>query len=473
MPEVLLINPPETGMGKNISPPLGLLYLAGILRQNNIPVKIMDGCVYGWEGVRKELEGHKPSIIGVTCHTYGRAKALETARIARETNLNSLIVFGGTHPTVMFRQLLENYPFIDIAVIGEGEQTFLEICKGKSPKEIKGIAYREDNKVVISPERDIIKDLDTIAFPAWQLIDINKYSADGIGTYRGIDLGATPRIPVAFSRGCIGNCNFCSIRLMWKRWRHRSAKNMADEIEFLYKNLNVRHIFFSDDLLTADKKATLELCDEIISRKLDIVFDATTRTDCVNPEILKALKEAGCYKIAYGIESVSPKILKTMGKPIDVKATKDALKETKRAGVRTEVLLIAGSVGETKETINETIDFLNEVDPDAVGLANGLMIFPGTKIYDYAKKAGVIDDDFWLTDYNWKVYTYENSKIKLDMFCSAINRRKKLSKFELVNIIRYHRFYSRAAGDKMKRILSALGFRQEKRQLKYKVMWGA
>lgn len=472
MKKVLLISPPEAGRGDYSTPPLNLLYLAAALRKNGIEVSVVDGYIEGWEGVDKKIDEYRPDIVGITCHTYARTKAIRIATMVKNALPDAIVVVGGAHSTIMHEQILKNYPVVDIAVIGEGEKTFLEICQGKRLSEIDGIAYRENGRVIVNKERQLIKDLDEVAFPAWDLIDISRYPSDGSGVYNEIDIGKEPCIPVVFSRGCIGSCIFCSDRFIWKIWRHRSAKNMADELELLHKKYGVKRFAFSDDMFTANKKTVLELCDEIIKRGLKIVFEIVTRTDCLDMNILKALKTAGCYKICFGIETGSPELLKRMKKPIDIKVSERAIEMTKSVGIKTQALLIVGSLGETKDTINQTIDFLKRVKPDEIGLANGLRVLPGTELYEHAKSRGFIDDSFWLTPYNWKIYTAENSRLRLNIFCDAVNRRKKLSKFEIMNVVAHRRAYTRAMEEIVKAFLIRVGLLKRKRKSgKYEVAY--
>ena len=259
---------------------------------------------------------------------------------------------------------------------------------------------------------------------------------------------------------------------MWKRWRHRSPENMLDELELLNKTFNIKHFLFNDDCFSVDKKATIELCKGIVNRKLDMVFDMVTRTDCVDKDVLRALKDAGCYQINYGIETSSPRLLKIMNKPVDVGVSERAIELTNSYGIRSTALFIAGCVGETYETINETIDFLNRTRPSRIGIGKGLMIFPGTRLYALAKENGVIDDGFWLTDYAWKTYTVENSRIWLNIFNSAIEKRRRLSRFPIINLVKNHRFVFKELEHRFKEFMVRRGLKKDRRKRhKYKVAY--
>jgi len=166
--------------------------------------------------------------------------------------------------------------------------------------------------------------------------------------------------------------------------------------------------------MTVNRQATIDLCDEIVRRKLNIVFHATTRTDCVDEVVLKKMKEAGCYKIAFGIETGSPLLLEKMGKDNDVETSERAIKFAKEARILVTALMIIGNVGETQDTVRETVNFLKRTQPDEIGCVGGLWILPGTKLYRNCKKKRFIDDNFWLSDEPYKIYTMEYSLDQLD-----------------------------------------------------------
>ncbi len=420
MIKVLLINPHNTETNSGFTnPPIGLLYLAGMLLKHGIDVRVVDGCLEGKPAIVRALEEHAPAYVGITSLTPGRIRAVEIADLVKTFNPNIRVIMGGVHPTIMCQQMMEHYRAIDYIVLGEGEQACLEIVKGNDPEHIRGIVYRRGDQIIKTSQRKYVANLDEIPFPAWHLVDLNKYPAIGRGTINGINLRKVPRISVIFSRGCTGHCDFCSTWWIWRGWRHRSAKNMADELELLYRDFGIRHFTFADDAMTVDRQATIDLCDEIITRKLNMVFHVTTRTDCVDEVMVRKLKEAGCYKIAFGIETGSPLLLDRMGKANDVETSGKAIRLAKEAGIEVTALMIVGNVGETWDTIKQSMDFLKKTKPDEVGCAGGLWIFPGTKLYRYAMKMNFIDDSFWLTDEPWKIYTLEyplNELSKMERF---------------------------------------------------------
>jgi len=393
--------------------------------QSGFVVKIVDGCLDGKKGVINALQEFYPDFVGITCLTPARKNAIEVARLSKEFDARISVVMGGAHPTIMYRQLLNHYPEIDIVVMGEGEQALREIAQGHSLEEIQGIAFRDaEGEVVRNPLRKYIQNLDELPFPAWHLLELHRYKGWGEGTHNGIVLRDHPRISVIFSRGCSGHCDFCSTWWIWKGWRHRSGANMVDELELLYHNFGIRHFCFADDALTIDRQATLDLCDEIIARKLKIAFIANTRTDCVDEEILLKLKNAGCYMIAFGIETGSPQILKNMRKENEIENSEKAITLCKKVGLPVTALMIVGNVGETEETVRETLALLKKTMPDEVACTGSLWVLPGTKLYQDCRRKGIIDDDFWLGDEPYLIYTMEHSQETLDSFVKIINNYK-------------------------------------------------
>ncbi len=420
MKRILLVNPHETEQLGYTNPPLGLLYIAGTLLKHGFGVQVIDGCLEGKEAVRKGLDDFRPDMVGVTCLTPGRKKTLEVVAMAKAIDPGVKVVLGGAHATIMHGQMLRNYPLVDFIVLGEGEQAMLELARGDRPETVTGIVYRDAaGNPVRTPAREYVEDLDEIPFPAWHLVDLKKYPPRNDGDARrvnDVDLERAPRISVIFSRGCTGHCTFCSTWWIWKGWRHRSARNMADELQLLHDEFGIRHFSFADDAMTIDREAAMALCDEIIARKMKIAIVGTTRTDCVDERLLSRMKEAGFYSMAFGIETASPTLLATMNKENNVEASIRAIDLTKKAGISTTALLIAGNVGETDETIRETIRFIRTARPDIVGCNGSLWILPGTKLYQDCKRAGFIDDDFWLGDEPYKIYTMEHDLAQLKAY---------------------------------------------------------
>jgi len=423
--KILLINPYEADQDGYSSPPLGLAYIAGTLEKFKYDIKIVDGYLVGQKGIEESIIEYKPEIVGITCYTPGRKKSIEIARIAKEINKNIITVIGGAHATIMGEQIMNNYSFVDICVYGEGEQTMLEIAQKNNIRSIDGIYWRYNNKVIKNKSRHFIDNLDNIPFPSWHLIDMNRYPPIGHEVIDGVDISSVPRIPVIFSRGCTGSCNFCSTWWVWKGHRTRSVDNMISELKILVEDKGFKHICFYDDSFSSDIEKAKQLCKKIVSHGLKFVWSATTRTDCVDNELLELMKMAGCYEIAYGIESASDTVLKKMKKMANVKDGIAAIKLAKKHKIKTRVMIIIGNDGETKKTINETVAFLRKTKPDILSYVGNLWVLPGTALYQKLKKINLINDDFWLGNEPYFVYPL-HSKEDMAKYTFAISNRIRI-----------------------------------------------
>lgn len=392
--KVLLINPPDTAQCDVSNPPLGLLYLAGYIK-DICEVKVLDGFLVGWDGVENEIKkGY--DIVGVTALTPGRKQALRILSIAKDRG--SFTIMGGAHPSLMWKQILNHYPYVDVCVIGEGEATLRELVLNiENYRNIKGLAYFTSSGAIYTGNRGLL-DLKTLPWPDWEQID---FSTD---RYIGnVDL----RVPIIFSRGCVSHCIFCSTTDVWRTYRVRDVLDTVNEIEHIVKTYGKTHFVFEDDAFSLILPRAKDLMTEIAERNLGIRFFATTRADAVDMELLTLMKQAGCYGVSYGFESGSQEILQRLNKNCSVEQNIEAVRMSKEAGLSVCALIIQNPVGETPETRKQTEDFLNLTKPDDVGTVGGLWILPGTKLYLDMVKAGHIVDDYWLSDEPYYVYRGE------------------------------------------------------------------
>lgn len=358
-------------------PPIGIYYVASVLKENGYDVEIINWYEEKERGyIEEEIRKIGPDIIGFSVLNANRWSAIEISEIAKKIDPKIKIVFGGPSATFLWKHFLKNFPSVDYILLGEAEYTFLELLrdieKGKKEHEIKGIAFRKNGKPFKTEKRKLISDLDSIPIPS-------RYF-----TYRH----------VISSRGCPWNCIFCGSPLFWERKvRFRSPKNFVDEIEILYRK-GIDFFYFSDDNLTIKKERTIDICKEIIKRKLEISWYAISRVDCVDEDVLFWMRKAGCIQISYGVESGSERIRKILGKPLDTENILRAFDLTRRYGILPRAYFIYGSPTESWETINETIDLIHKIKPLSC-MFYILDIFPGTQLYENIKKLG-IDDDVWL-----------------------------------------------------------------------------
>lgn len=398
-------------------PPLGIAYLASTLEKNGFNVKAIDMFDYSWDKVRQTLEGERPDAIGVTCLTEQRASPRELARLSKTINKDCVVIMGGIHSTIMYEQILDHWP-VDIVVLGEGEETIKELMTCLESKkvlgDVHGIAYKCQGKIVRTSSRLLIENLDDIPFPAYKYFDFDKYTGYEIlkGKWNGKSLQDLRFAPIVSTRGCVGSCQFCSTPSFWQRWRVRSAKNVVDEMELLSKNFGCGFFNFADDIFTVNKNRVIDLCKEIINRKLDVVWDCETRVNFIWEDMLDWMIRAGCYCISFGVESASETVLKAIKKKTTPEQIAHAFKLTKQVGMKTKMLLMIGNPGENDKTVDDTVRMIEGVRPDFVSVSEA-MVFPGTELYELAKQKSVVRDDYWLTDRPAPYFTAENNLEKL------------------------------------------------------------
>ncbi|AXV37901.1 MAG: B12-binding domain-containing radical SAM protein [Methanobacterium sp. BRmetb2] len=389
--KVLLINPPYVNSKYKfiglVAPPLGIAYIAAVLEEGGVDVKIIDAAAMEmeWDTLKKEIENYSPDVVAITALTPTINKALKTAKITKKTCPNANIVMGGYHPTFTYTELLKN-DFIDIVILGEGEYTMLELVKtlekGGDLKEVKGIACKD----FTTPSRDIIKDIDSLPFPARHLLPMDEYKVLNI---------KLPTGTLISGRGCPFNCSFCASSAMHgRKMRFRSAQNIVDEIEHLISDYDAEMIAFMDDTFTLRPERVIEICDEIKKRDLDFFWGCTARVDTVSKSLLKKMREAGCITIFYGVESADQQLLDGMNKKISVDKIRNAFKLTKEADMRTIASVAIGMPGDTKENIEKTINFVKDLDA-SYAIFSLATPYPGTAFYNEARANDLIKVNDW------------------------------------------------------------------------------
>lgn len=382
-----------------IWPQTGLAYLAAVLKENGMDVKIIDAMAdkSTLSDILNIINSYKPEILVIHTTTptfYNDAKVAEIIR--KEIDTKIVIGFVGTHVTVLPKESLEN-SVADFVIIGEGEHTLLDVVKGENWQNIPGLGYRSNEKIYINQPREFIDYLDTLPFPARELLP--NYA------YRMPFFGKEPFVTVIPSRGCPYQCIFCRAGKVWgRKIRLRSVKNVLSEIEHITSDLKINNIVFMTDALTLDKKWLIQLCNEIIERKLAINWIANSRVDSVDKEMLLLMKKAGCKLISYGVESGNQSILDRAKKRIRLEQSEQAIRWTKEAGIIAFAYFILGLPGENWDTIHQTIDFAIKLDPDYVNFHIATP-FPGTELYELAKKNN------WLITDDWSKFEEQGSAV--------------------------------------------------------------
>jgi len=379
-------------------PPLGLGYVASYLRKNGLSVKIVDCTFINERDALNKVRKIGSPVVGIYSMFTMEENSLRFARLLRKDC--DFLVAGGPLPSVDPEKFLQ---YFDAVVIGEGEETMTELVqslmKGTEPLTVPGIVYRrksdtESDKIVHSPRRIPIANLDSIPFPARDLFDNEAYK----DYYRKI-CGYTVTSIIS-SRGCPFSCDFCSKPVFGDSYRERSAKNIVDEAEDAL-SLGYERIFFQDDCFTLNKNRVSKICGEILKRKLIFSWECLSRVDSVNSESILEMKTAGCKRIFFGIESGSNATLKAMNKQITVEQARNAVEIAASTKIRTGAFFILGYPGETDETILSTIQFATSLPLDYLSFTLPYPI-PGTGLYEKVKN-NIKDPIFSKTNHRYRL----------------------------------------------------------------------
>ena len=396
--DVLLINPPWTKKGGNIwksvasvMPPQGIAVIAAVLEEAGLNVRILDthAMKVAMEDLKDWLEKYykePPRFIGLTGSTMNIQYAYDTAQICKEMYPEAKIVLGGVHASEKPQEAVTE-PFVDFVIRGEGEFAFRDLAAGKPLAEIRGLSYKEGGRVIHNEANELIKDLDVLPRAASHLLPMDRYFP-AVGSYKNL-----PAVSMVTSRGCPGKCTFC-YQPFGSLIRQRSPKKIFEEMKHLSEKYGIKEVCFYDDNFTTLKPRIRELCKMMMDSKLNLTWSCFSRVDWADAGLLKTMREAGCRQVMYGIESGDQAILDTIRKQTTLEKIRTAISWTKDAGIEVRAAFIFGNPGETEETMKKTIDFAIELDPD-VAIFNVVVPNPGTQMYDWAVKEGVLKTEDW------------------------------------------------------------------------------
>ncbi|UCD09330.1 MAG: radical SAM protein [Dehalococcoidales bacterium] len=390
MQKVTLVNPPQ--FSDYPQPPMGLILLAAVLETKGYRVNIVDANFLGLKPADIVPLLDDTDILGLTAMTPTVSRAIDIAREVKSTKPDLPVIMGGPHATLLPTETMAVAPEVDIIVRGEGEESFislLSVLEDKKPLEnVPGITYRKASVVVNNPPSQEISDLDSLPFLAYHLLPLKSYRPHPPHGR------ALPFAVLITSRGCPYNCGYCSKPVFGKRFRGQSPARIADEIVWLQEQYGVREIAFYDDSFTLDMDRAYQIAEEIISRKLDIIWSCETRVNLVDERLLKKMKQSGCYSISYGLESGSQKILDVIDKGTTLEQAVTAVRYTREAGIHAIGYFMIGSPGETPDTIRETIQFAKTLKVDFAQFSITTP-FPGTRLYDLYLEGGGNPDIPW------------------------------------------------------------------------------
>lgn len=391
---------------KSGDPPLGLAYIASYLRANSgAEVNILDATFHqSHECIRSSIECERPDIIGIFTDTVMFKDAMRIAEYAKDCG--TFVVMGGPHVTVLPETVADR---VDVAVIGEGECTFAEIVKRfglDDIESIEGVWLNKNGKVFKNPRRNPPQadngHLDAFPFPALDLLEMDKY-AESWNYLDCVDMGIRGTTMIT-SRGCPYRCTYCQPTLeniFGKKLRHRSPRNVVDEMKYLKRNYNIDGIFFHDDTLTANKKWLTEFCNLLEKENPDLLWGCNSRINTINEELMSMMYRVGLRNIHLGIESGSQRILDSIyQKAIKLDDVKRVIRAAKKIGIHTLGFFMLGAPTETPEEIESTINLSLSLDLDEATFSITTPLI-GTYLYDMIKSDSryTLSNDF--SDFNY------------------------------------------------------------------------
>ncbi|HTG01380.1 MAG TPA: radical SAM protein [Nitrospirota bacterium] len=384
----------------NIMPPMGLLSLAAWMEKHGHRSDIHD--CYAFPGrderIFSYIKDRKPEYIGFSTTTSSFLDAVRLAERAKEIHPGIRTVFGGVHMSGLRERLLRDYPIIDFGVVGEGEQTLLELVEsdGQNPESIEGLVFRKNGEVVFTGFRKKLIDLDTLPFPAYEKLE-------GFPQSYKLPIFSYPKAPnttVITSRGCPYTCSYCDRSVFRRTYRYNSPEYMLELITHLHKRFNIKHVNIYDDTFTLKRERVLKFCELKIKSGLKMTFNCAARTEQLDEEMLRMMKRAGCWMISLGIETGDPDLLKRhrsylptakMDNPLEnIRAMVHLIK---KSGIRAKGLFMMGLPGETEASIDKSMEYVFSLPLDEFNLAK-LTPFPGAPIYGDIREHGTFDEDW-------------------------------------------------------------------------------
>ncbi len=365
--------------GDFIQAPYGLLSLAAQALRNGLNAQIFNISNFPWTDIELLIRRLDADLFGLSCMTSNRRGVAMLAQMIRNIHPKSHIVVGGPHVTALPIETLQHIPAIDTVIVGEGEQTFLDIIRclreNRPVRGIPGTAWRSPDGYQLGPHREQIRDLDALASP------FDYFNMHTVLT----------------SRGCPMQCTFCSSSLMWgKRVRFHSAEYVLEMLETAIHRHGQRIISFKDDTFTANKPRVLAICEGIRKRHLEFIWSCDTRADYLDDELLYEMRRSGCVRISVGVESASNIILKNIKKRLSLNRLFEVTQAAKKFGIQIRYYMMVGNRGETQETFQQSLDFINRAKPNQFVFSQ-LHLYPGTEEFDIFEKQGLVSPEMFFT----------------------------------------------------------------------------
>ena len=386
----------------NIMAPLGLLSLAAWLDQHGHETRVHDCYAFPGrdESIFAYLREERPDFIGFSTTTSSFLDGIRLAKAAKEALPSVQVVFGGVHLSALGDQLLRDYPVIDYGVVGEGEETLLELieAEGANLRDIKGLIFRAQGEVVVNGRRTKLLDMDSLPLPAYEKLQ-------GFPEAYRLPIFSYPKAPsttVITSRGCPYTCSYCDRSVFGKSYRYNSPEYMVQYLAYLEEKFHIKHVNIYDDTFTLKRQRMIDFCELKIKSGLKMTYNCAARTEQLDPEMLKLLKRSGCWMISLGIETGDPELLKrhrsyqpqaTMEEPLEER--RRMIQLIRKEGIRVKGLFMLGLPGETEESVKKSIDYILALPLDDVNISK-LTPFPGAPMYADIRDHGDFEENWEL-----------------------------------------------------------------------------
>ncbi len=401
--KILLVHPlgyPVSTAGRDISrlanimPPLGLASIAAYLHTREIACDIVD--CFAWpdsdQRIKDYLSVERPAFIGLSCTTSSFLDGIRITRLAKQILPNIRSVFGGAHVSALKEKVLNDFPEIDFAVVGEGEETLAQLIRSaaQEPRSIAGVVYRDTQGYSqFNGYRQPAIDLDTLPFPAYEkLAGYPRAYSLPIFNYP-----TAPNTSCISSRGCPYKCSYCDRSVFRRTYRYNSAEYLYEHLRYLKKRFGITHVNLYDDQLTFNRKRIENFTNLLIDRPLAMTFNCAVRAEHIDRQLLKKMKTAGCWMISLGIETGDEGLLAQHRQNADLKMLAEKVRQIKQAGIRTKGLLMMGLPGETEASIQKSREYVFSLPLDDFNLSK-FTPFPGTPLYDNIHEFGLFDEDW-------------------------------------------------------------------------------
>ncbi len=397
----------------NCYPPLGICYLSSVLKREGHSTKIIDAEIEdkSLNDILAETKNFNPDLIGFTCTTPLFSVAWKIAEKIKE-KVDTPLLVGGPHVTVLPDNSVKPDGPFDYAICGEGERTIVNFVNAlsngnKNLSKVNGLIFKDESGRVIKNPPAPYENIDEIPWPDRKALMLEKYTWSIPG--RGIERFST----LLTERGCPFSCTFCSAHTVFgKKIRYRDINDVVNEIEYLVYDLKITHLNLIDDTLTINRKRVIELCNEIMKRKINFTWEGWTRANTIDDELVRIMKKAGFVRVSFGIESGSPEILKSIKKEVKLPEIVNAFKIMKKYGIETRGSVMLGNAYETRKTVNETLRFIRDLKNCDQMFINIATPYPGTELYDQAVRG---DGGIVLLEKDFSKYKrYGNAVIKVN-----------------------------------------------------------